>query len=298
MSIRLRKGALELHIYEPTEAYLASRFDWTGKIVSLRYDGLELLSFESPEDPQGLSSGAGLYNEFGIDAALGFEEAQEGEWFHKIGIGLLQKEGGAYHFLKAYKIRPAQFKQEAGEDWLRLICQSERALSYAYTLTKTIRLHDKGFDIEYELKNQGSKTIISDEYVHNFLGFNQRPLDPSYQLDFNFNLDQTNFGEYLNPHERIQFEASTLGFQKALEDEFFISHLSGQQAKIASWQLKHRDLGISLKEIGDFESTKVNLWGKAHVISPELFCPIHVLPGATQSWKRQYRIEKHDMASS
>lgn len=46
----------------------------------------------------------GLYNEFGIENALGFEETEIGDWFHKIGVGLLKKDSNTYSLNNEYEI--------------------------------------------------------------------------------------------------------------------------------------------------------------------------------------------------
>ena len=44
--------------------------------------------------------GKGFTTEFGIDNALGFYEAKKGEWFHKIGVGVLKKRAMNIYFIK------------------------------------------------------------------------------------------------------------------------------------------------------------------------------------------------------
>ncbi len=46
---------------------------WTGKIIALSFQGVQLASRENLDIEQAHSSGKGFYNEFGIDTALGFE---------------------------------------------------------------------------------------------------------------------------------------------------------------------------------------------------------------------------------
>lgn len=290
MSIRLEKGDIALLIDEPLEGYQLGRFDWTGKIRSLSFQGKELLSSEKLEDPQGRLSGAGLYNEFGIDTAMAFEEAKTGEWFHKIGVGLLKKSDPIYHFLKPYQVQAAQFNAKVTKDAICIICQSELAHGYAYRLTKTITLKKSGLNIEYQLENDGSKTIETEEYVHNFLGFDKRQIGPNYQLNFGFKLHEKGFKEILNPADNLFIKGQELRFLDPVNTEFFISHLNGNEQVPAYWELQHQELGVQIRELGSFRSTKVNLWGKAHVISPELFCPIKVQPGERQDWQRHFEI--------
>ena len=106
----LKKNHLEIQIDLPTENYRFSRFDWTGKIVSVKFKDLLITGSENNEgDPENVL-GKGLYNEFGIETPLGFAETPIGGWFHKIGVGLLKKEDAHYKFDKKHEIRPAAFK--------------------------------------------------------------------------------------------------------------------------------------------------------------------------------------------
>ena len=98
----LKNKNFEILIDLPNENYNFSRFDWTGKIVKVKFKNILLSGDERTDVKQENNFGKGFYNEFGIDNALGFDEAKSGEWFHKIGIGLLKKEGDEYLFHKKY----------------------------------------------------------------------------------------------------------------------------------------------------------------------------------------------------
>jgi hypothetical protein len=54
--------------------------------------------------------GKGFYNEFGMDTALGFEEAAIGGWFHKIGVGLLKKKTLHTAVVKILRLNPLNLK--------------------------------------------------------------------------------------------------------------------------------------------------------------------------------------------
>ena len=104
----LQNKTLKIVVDLPLENYRLARFDWTGKIVSVKFGGTEVSGQEKAGDKNHVQLGKGFYNEFGIDRPVGFEATEIGGWFHKIGVGLLKKEDGqAYAFDKAYKIKPA-----------------------------------------------------------------------------------------------------------------------------------------------------------------------------------------------
>ncbi|MDB9733024.1 hypothetical protein OAA96_04435, partial [Polaribacter sp.] len=94
----LKNKNLEIQIDLPAENYNFSRFDWTGNIVSVKFKNIQLASTESVTSENEMQIGKGFYNEFGIDTALGFNEAAIGDWFHKIGVGLLKKDNDEYAF--------------------------------------------------------------------------------------------------------------------------------------------------------------------------------------------------------
>ena len=292
MELHLQKGEMALTLTKPLIGYRGARFDWTGKICSLKYQDQELLSFEKKDDPQALFSGGGLYNEFGIDDPLGFEEAPIGGWFHKIGIGLLKKTEKRYHFLNVYKIQPAQFELEQSEEAVLIRCSSEKHLGYAYILEKEFRLLENGLTVTYCLQNKGDLPIETEEYAHNFLGFNQHPLGPDYSLKFNFTLDPSGFGELLNPDGILNFQDNRITFNHLASEQFFVSQLNGNWKQAASWELKNTRLGIAFQESLDQPVSKVNLWGSDNVLSPELFCPIKLEHGAQQRWSRHYKAHR------
>ncbi len=265
----------------------------TGKISSVRFEGVEFAGKEKLEsdDP---TIGIGFFNEFGIDHALGFDEAKQGEQFHKIGVGLLRKDNKRYDFLRQYKLQPCQFQLESAPDEIRMTSKPERLNEYAYVLTKRIQLIKNGFVVGYNLENTGKKTIRTDEYNHNFITINSFPVGNSHRLHFLFEMNPAKFLEFVNPENKIRFTQNEITFENNPE-EFFFSNLSGGEEVEVKWTLEHLDSGYGIQETTDFTTHKINLWGNGHVICPELFKTIHLQPGETDSWKRTYTFFKRAM---
>ena len=169
----LKNKNLEIQIDLPLANYNFSRFDWTGKIVSVKYKNIYVSGQEKMNNEDENIYGKGFYNEFGINAAIGYDETGKGEWFHKIGIGLLKKDDGDYLFNRKYEIQPADFKVKTEQDKLIISCKSKSVNGYSYVLRKEIELLENGFIIKYYLKNTGKKTIATDEYDHNFIAIDK-----------------------------------------------------------------------------------------------------------------------------
>ncbi|MDG1573319.1 hypothetical protein OZ410_13400 [Robiginitalea sp. M366] len=292
MPHHLVNSNIELEIDLPLEGYEATRFDWTGKIREVKYRGVSLCGAEQRDAPHPEGLGWGFYNEFGIEGALGYGEAPIGGWFHKIGVGLLQKGEGPYDFLKTYPVQPAAFEVQSAADRLELVCRSEMALGYAYVLHKTIRLLAHGFALEYRLENTGERPIRTTEYNHNFTAIGQALIGPEYRLRFPFALRPDSFEETVNPEGKVLLGTQDLSLKGTPKDPFFFSHLSGGEAVTAQWILEHSGHGLALSEQGNFTPAKVNLWGWGHVISPELFHAIALEPGRATAWSRIYQVKE------
>ena len=286
----LKNNQLVLLVDLPSENYCFSRFDWTGKITTLKYKGLFVTGSETNEGDPTHVLGKGFYNEFGIESPLGFSETPIGGWFHKIGVGLLKKEDSLYQPGKKYQIKPATFKISQGLNRIFIRCTSEAINGYSYVLEKNILLLENGFRIDYKLQNNGTKKIVTDEYVHNFMAIDKDPIGRNYSLEFPFQLQPTHFIETVNPEQKVQFGDSKITFTDTIDETFFFSNLSGANRVRAQWKLKNRKNKLTIRETGNFKTNKVNLWGTKHVMSPELFFGIDLAANTSVAWSRKFEL--------
>ena len=284
----LKNENITIEVDHPLENYQFSRFDWTGKISEVKFQDIPVSITERTDESDPNYFGKGFYNEFGIDHALGFEDAAVGEWFHKIGVGLLKKDSDQYLFHKKYEIKPAAFDVVSDANKVVIRCKSQTVNGYSYVLRKEIVLQDNSFSINYYLENTGEKTINTDEYNHNFTAINKDLMGPNYTLGFPFQLEPESFDEAVNPKNKLIIKPNEFQFKGTPQAQFFFSNLTGGQKKVAQWELTNADSQIGIREAGSFETDKINLWGWEHVISPELFYKISVEPGQSKEWSRTY----------
>ena len=288
----LKNKNLEIHIDLPLENYNFSRFDWTGKIVKVKFQTILVSGIERSDCGEEQHFGKGFYNEFGIDTPLGFDEVKIGGWFHKIGIGLLKKDDNQYIFNKAYEIKPAEFKTTANSNKIIIECKSQAINGYSYLLKKEIELFESSFVINYFLQNTGAKPIITNEYNHNFVAINKDSIGKNYILKFPFQLKPKLFGEIVNPEQKVDIGQNEIKFNGVPKEQFFFSNLSGDETVDAGWELINLKNKIGISETGSFKTNKVNLWGWEHVISPELFFNIDINSGQSIKWSRTYNLYK------
>ena len=288
MSYTLKNSNLEVQIDAPLKNYRNPRFDWTGKIVSIMFKKNRVTTIENKTINNDLFYGKGLYNEFGIDSPLGFNEAKNGDWFHKIGIGLLKKDHNQYKFDNPYKIKPATFSVSKKLNTILIKCISDCINGYSYVLTKQIELFNCTLKINYSLKNTGKKKIVTDEYAHNFIAMNNSLAETNNILKFPFELKPLLFEENVNPEKKVFLGLDHIAVQSSPKEQFFFSNLSGGESVEASWEMANQDTLIGIRETGNFKTNKINLWGWEHVISPELFIHLDIAPKETQEWSRTY----------
>ena len=284
----LKNKYLEIQIDYPEENYNSSRFDWTGKINSVVFLGNILTGTEKENDFNTEIHGQGFYNEFGMHSPLGFDEAKDGDWFHKIGIGLLKKENVKYDFFHNYTVKPAKFSIKSSPLFVEIICHSMLYDGYCYVLTKNISLKDNVLKIKYRLENKGSKRIITSEYVHNFILLNRSNSDVESSLDLDFNIKQNHFDSSVNPNNSVVFNGKKITFNLIDDREYYFSNLSGGNEVKSKWEFNDLKRLLYFSERGDFSTKKINIWGNKNVFSPELFIEFDLAANSTKEWTRAY----------
>ncbi|MCU4156441.1 hypothetical protein J1N10_10665 [Carboxylicivirga sp. A043] len=289
--IELFNGHIKLSIEEPHEGYVGTRFDWTGKVVQLWWKNTPLCSTELAGS-NSFMQGKGFFNEFGISEAIGYDSCQPGDYFPKIGVGLLKKENAKpYDFFHQYDNLPFEFTTRMENLSVTLACINRHPQS-AFYLEKKISLTDSGFIIDYQLENRGHLVFSTNEYVHNFLSPGNRFLSKHTQLSIGDEINALSFSEGLNPGDCLSFSKNQISWQCTPVSDFFFENIAQVSGAGKHWTLLDKQLKLALSERVDFIPHKINLWGRAHVLSPELFKNIKLMPGETDRWQRVFEIQE------
>src|SRR5664279_4500556 len=159
----IANGTVKAKLYLPDATngyYRATRFDWSGVVASLEYQGHNYFGVWFPRyDPKGNDSITGPVEEYRTgDSALGYADAKVGETFIRIGVGLVKKpEEPKYNQFKTYEIVDnGKWTVKTAGDSVEFTQEVTDAVSgYAYLYKKTVRLA-KGaprMTIEHSLKN-------------------------------------------------------------------------------------------------------------------------------------------------
>jgi hypothetical protein len=282
--IRLKNDRLEVHILEPGKQYHRSRFDWGGICQQITLDGEITFCSQEASDNEPGTDGIGLIDEFGIETPIGYHEILVGEWFPKIGVGFLQKVNEEpYNFMVDYPLQtmPIQVAQANG---IQVNFEQKSAIinGWGWCLQKSYTLKGTNLSIDYALENIGQKTLVTEQYNHNFIAIHRQTVGSDYQLETSFPL---NCGII---DGGIQIEGNSLGLTETPPVYIYALQTDCNHLQNVEWEIKHQTSGhvIHVKEY--FPLFKFALWAKRHVISPEFFIWIDLQPGETQTWQRVY----------
>lgn len=292
----LTNGILSVEIGE-IGAYSGPRFDWTGFITQVTLEqGKHTFCVPESLIPGAGSGGSGLCNEFGISRAMGYDETEAGDWFPKPGIGLLQKPDDApYTFMGNYKIKPFGTEIQTQPHSVTYTVQPMECNGYSMRITKSLQLSGNKLIIDYTLDNVGSKIIETEEYIHNFIGINRHPVGKDYELrlpgEISLVEPESSFTTRI-----LQVKGNKLSWRRYPKRPFYCKLMSAaaDRADDFNWELIHRPSGVGLRESGDFPVARMTLWGIGHVISPEVFVNISLLPRQSKHWRRCYEFFQLD----
>jgi hypothetical protein len=216
-SATISNGEVEMLLYLPDVEkglYRATRFDWSGLIMSARWKGHDYFGYWKPtHDPlvhEDLGGPVAGY----IAPGIGYEKAAPGEGFVRIGVGVVKKEDEeAYQWNGTYEILDhGKWKVDTGADWIKFTHILETDMGVSYIYMKKIRLKEDGFFMEHTLQNTGEKEMRTDQFNHNFFMIDGEQSGPAFEITFPFEIsteDDTR-GLYV-------LEGNKLTFSKAME---------------------------------------------------------------------------------
>ena len=270
--------------------YRGTRFDWSGVISSLEWNGHNYFGqwFER-YDPTLHDAITGPVEEFLTnDSALGYDEARPGERFVRIGVGALRKpDENAYRRFATYEIvDPGKWAVDKGADWIEFVHEVHETAGYAYVYRKRVPLVKDSLVLEHRLKNTGRKAIATSVYNHDFFMLDNQPTGPNVVVRFPFapraTSDLKGLAEirgrdffYLKEFERRQtLQTEIEGF--------------GATARDFDFRVENRKTGAGVRQTGDRPISKIVFWSAGITVCPEAYIDLRVEPGRESSWRIAY----------
>ncbi len=274
--------------------YRGTRFDWSGAIASLRWNGHEYFGpwFER-HDPLAHDGITGPVEEFVSDASsVGYDEAPTGGTFVRIGVGHVRKpDEPAYRRFATYEIvDPGAWSIDRRDDAITFTHRLPDASGYAYSYRKTLRIDGDTLVIDHALRNTGRKPIATSVYNHNFFTIDGRPTGSPVVVRFPFD------PQLLRPVEPLgEIADRALRFRRELgPGEHVFTELTGYGTTASDYDLRveQRDTGAAVRIRGDRPLTKLIVWSADRTVCPEPYIDVSVGPGEETTWRLTYQFHE------
>lgn len=289
--------------YAPDKLF-SERFESIGVVDQICLDGKHRFCEPEQRMPGRITcNGVGLCGEYVWDELA--REAAPKEWFPKIGVGLLKQrpEGGNYNMWRHYEVKPYPTKAEFEGEKAVFTQESVPCMGVAARLTKEITLYADELHMKVTLENQGERVLKLAEYQHNFLSLNGAEVGPGYRLEIPFAQSLAgieNLAYDVNDVRSrksgfMETEGNSIVWNRRMDGHGYHMDIPQEQLDIrggAYWKLTHRDQCVSVAEKLTFCPSRVVLWGVEHCICTEVYIPILVIPGHSQSWTRIWKFSE------
>jgi hypothetical protein len=272
--------------------YRATRFDWSGIIYSLEYNGHNFFGeWKSTHDPFVHEDITGPAEAF-LYEGLGYEEAKQGEGFMRIGVGILEKQDDTiYKWNHTYKILDyGDWYVNIGADWIEFKHSLASEAGWAYNYIKRIELLNEkpGFVIRHSLENTGEKIIETGQFNHNFFVIDNDTTGPDFQVEFPFTI--TAADGLKDRGQVLKVNKNFLNFDKKLTRGNVWADLKGFSSEVEDHQVIitniKRRAGVRIKV--DKPLYKMIFWAASTTLCPENYIRIDVKPGEIENWTSEY----------
>ena len=302
----ITNGEIRAQIYLPDAKggfYRATRFDWSGVIYSLRYAGHEYYGrWFQRTDPavhdfvyQGADIAAspctsitGPVDEF---APVGWDEAEAGGVFLKIGVGLLRRpDDGKYDNYRLYDIADSgKWTVKTDRQSIEFTQDVGAAAGYGYRYRKTLRLADgkPAMVLQHSLQNTGTKAIHTRVYNHNFLVLDGQAPGQGLVITVPFPIRTTR-----PPDKRLaEVRGNQIVYLRKLEGQDIVATPIGgfgANPKDHDIRIENARLGAGMRITGSRPLASESLWSTRAVMAMEPFVSIAVDPGQEFTWTSTY----------
>ena len=285
----IANSRIRAHVYLPdadTGYYRATRFDWSGVVSSLKWNGHEYFGkWFDRYDPKINDSISGPVEEF---SALGYSEANPGATFVKIGVGSLRKpDEPAYRQFATYEIvGSGKWTVHKGPDWIEFQQELSDSSGYAYIYRKRMSLREDTLVLEHSLRNTGRKVIESSVYEHNFFMLDGAPSSGDFTVTLTFEPHPTRgFGGL------AEVRGTQIAYLKELAPrETVLTELEGFGPTPRDYDIRveNRKTGAGVRQTSDRPISRLNFWSIRTTVCPEAYIDMKIQPGEEFTWRINY----------
>ncbi len=306
----ISSGELRAKIYLPDARqgfYRGTRFDWTGVVSSLQYQGHNYYGqWYTRSDPRVhdfeftgneiVSSPCcaiqGPVEEFQTNhTAMGFDEAKVGGTFVKIGVGVLRKDSEQYDAFRQYDLLdPGKWTVKTHGDSVEFTHElSDPATGYGYLYRKTVRLvaGKPEMVLEHHLKNTGRRAIESSVYGHNFLILDRQTIGPDFTVSVPFQIQAAP-----PPRKDVaEIRGNQFVYVRELAGRDVVyTQISGftDNPRDNEVRIENTHVGAGMVIRGNRPLAHMALWSIRTVLAVEPFITMTIEPGSEFDWDVTY----------
>jgi len=267
--------------------YRATRFDWSGSLASLTWNGHNYFGVWFPRyDPKLNDSITGPVEEF--VSGIGYDEAQVGEPFIRIGVGAVRKpQESAYRQFNTYDmVDGGKWTNVQSADRVEMLHEIGNTNGYAYRYRKVVRASGDTLVLEHSLLNTGTKPIKTSVYNHNFYMLDGQPTGPDTVVKFTF---EPKAARSFNGLAEIR--GTELVYLQELQDRQTVQSMLtgfGDTAKDFDIRVENRKTGAGVRQTGDRPLSQLNFWSPRTTVCPEPYVALDVAPGQESKWTISY----------
>lgn len=296
----------QLHLPDPEDGfYQGTRFDWSGVIAGVQFKGHQYYApwytkrvptvYDYVDHGKDIVAGrqsaiTGPAEEF--PHPQGFDTAQAGETFIKLGVGVLRKAADTpYSCYDSYEVvDPGTWSVRTAPtsvEFTHELADARTGFGYVYRKTVSVTLGRPDLVIEHALHNTGRVAIKSDQYNHNFLTLDNAQIGPDVLITLPFRIralsapdpklamvreNEIRFLTVLGPRDVISFQM--LGY--------------GDDARDYDIRVENQRTGAGVRITGNRPLAKLALWSIRSVVSMEPFIDVSTEPGGLAMWTYNY----------
>lgn len=295
----ITNGLVKVELYLPDAKkgyYRGTRFDWSGVIPIVEYDGHNYHGkwFEN-YSPTNHDAIMGPVEEFD---PIGYDNAQVGESFLKIGVGsLVKSKVSPYSPYELYAVsNPGKWKVKKQSDKVQFT-HTLKDDRYSYVYEKTVKLI-KGkpeMVLMHTLKNTGKQTIETSVYNHNFFVIDEQPAGPGYKIILPYENLSSEDGKGVG--ELVNLKGDQVLFLRDLtkKEQVYFPNLTNGNSVSYKMNVENIKTGAGVRVTGDRPISKLVFWSSSTNVSPEPYINVKVEPGQSFSWNISYEYYIHPL---
>jgi hypothetical protein len=291
----ISNGSVRAKLYLPDARqgyYRATRFDWSGQIATLEFQGHHYFGqWFDHYDPNRHDCILGPVEEFlSSGLGLGYNDVKPGESFVKIGVGAVRKpEERAFQQFKTYEITdPGKWTVSQFPDRVEFTQELGDTAGYAYLYRKTVRLTagKPQLVLEHSLKNTGVKAIETSVYEHNFYVIDGRPAGPEFTVKFPFAVRAAADLKGL-----AETRGTQLTYLKELQEGqsvYTALEGHGNTPKDYDIRVENSVAHAGVRQTSDRPMAKLVFWSVRSTVCPEAYIDMRIEPGKEFTWRIAY----------